>query len=185
MKPFLFTIALALTTLQLAAQQYILSGKISDENGHSIPFATVYIQNTTNGASANNEGEYTLSLNAGQYNVVFRAVGYKQEVLKIDLKKKETRNITLQTEVYQLQTVSVSATSEDPAYAIIRQAIKKRKFHLLQVKAYTADVYIKGLQKMLDAPKRFLGQNISDAGKQIGLDSNRRELFIYLSLNQN
>src|SRR5215217_3720935 len=117
MKPFLLTIALAFTTFKLAAQQYTLSGKISDESGQPIPFATVYIQNTTTGASANNEGAYTLNLNPGQHNVVFRAVGYKQETIKIDLRKNESRNATLKTEVFQLQTVSVNGTGEDPAYA--------------------------------------------------------------------
>ncbi|WP_100342615.1 DUF5686 and carboxypeptidase regulatory-like domain-containing protein [Mucilaginibacter auburnensis] len=183
MKPLLLTIAMALASLQMFAQQYTLRGKISDDNGHSIPFATVYIQNSTNGTSANNEGEYTLTLNKGQRTIVYRAVGYKQEIINIDLQKNEVKDVILKTEVYQLQTVSISAKGEDPSYAIIREAIKKRKFHLKEVKNFTADVYIKGLQKMLDAPKRFMGRDISAATQSMGLDSNRRGI-IYLSESQ-
>lgn len=180
MKPFLFIIGLFFTCLSAAAQQFTLSGKITDESGQPVPFASVYVQHTTTGTSANNEGEYTFNLKAGQYTIIYKAVGYKQELLELDLRQSQSKNITLKTEIYQLQTVSVSATAEDPAYAIIRQAIKKRKFYLQEVKAYTADVYIKGLQKLLDAPKRFLGRDIEQLGRRVGLDSNRRGI-VYLS----
>jgi hypothetical protein len=180
MKPVLFSICLSCICLSALAQQFTLSGKIINESGQPVPFASVYVQNTTNGTSANNEGEYTFNLKAGRYTILYKAVGYRQQMLEVDLKQNQAKNITLDAEVYQLQTVSGSANAEDPAYAIIREAIKKRKFHLQEVKAFTADVYIKGLQKLLDAPKRFLGRDIEQVGRQIGLDSNRRGI-VYLS----
>lgn len=183
MKPVLFTICLLFVCFAVTAQQFTLSGKITDESGRPVPFASIYIQRTTSGTSANNEGEYTFNLKTGKHIIIYRAVGYRQEVFELDLKQNQAKNITLKPEVYQLQTVSISATGEDPAYAIIRQAIKKRKFHLQEVKAYTADVYIKGLQKLLDAPKRFLGRNIEEMTNRMGLDSNRRGI-VYLSESQ-
>jgi len=176
--------ALLFTCLTAAAQQqFSLSGKITDDTGQPVPFASIYIQHTTIGTSANNEGEYTFNLKPGTYTIVYKAVGYRQEVFELDLKQNQAKNITLKTEVYQLQAVSISATAEDPAYAIIRQAIKKRKFYLQEVKAYTADVYIKGLQKLLDAPKRFLGRDVDQISRAIGLDSNRRGI-VYLTESQ-
>jgi hypothetical protein len=162
----------------LFAQQLTLSGKVTDAGGKAVPFAAVYIQNTTQGASANSEGEYSLSLKPGQYIMQYKAVGYKQETRTVELKQSKTLNVTLSAEVYQLQTVNVGGV--DPAYAIIRKAIKKRKTYLNEVKAYTADIYIKGVQKLLDAPKKFLGRDINEIAKEIGLDSNRRGI-IYLS----
>jgi hypothetical protein len=163
------------------AQQFKVSGKITDDAGNAVPFASVYIQNTTQGASANSEGEYGLYLKPGQYVIQYKAVGYKQESRTVDLRQNKTVNVTLSIETYQLQAVNIGG--KDPADAIIRKAIKKRKTYLNEVKAYTADVYIKGLQKLLDAPKKFLGRNIDDIGKQLGLDSNRRGI-IYLSESQ-
>lgn len=183
MKPTLFIIGLLLTCLSTLAQQFTLSGKVTDDQGRPVPFASVFIQNTTNGTSANNEGEYSLNLKTGRYTIIYKAVGYKQQLLEVDLKENQSKNVTLKAEVYELQTVSVSASAEDPAYAIIREAIKKRKFYLQEVKAFTADVYIKGLQKLLDAPKRFLGRDIDEIGKRVGLDSNRRGI-VYLSESQ-
>lgn len=162
------------------AQRLTVNGKVVDQNGKPVPFANVYVKNTTNGASANSEGDYSLALQPGQYDLQFRAVGYKQETRHIDLQAKTTLNITLSAELYELKAVTINAGSEDPAYAIIRKAIKKRKAHLSEVKTYTCEVYIKGLQKLLSAPKKFMGFDIQKAGKEIGLDSNRRGI-VYLS----
>jgi hypothetical protein len=63
-----------------------------------------------------------------------------------------------------LKSVTIRAGAEDPAYAIIRKAIKKRKTYLNEVKAFSCDVYIKGLQKLLETPKRFMGRNLDDIG---------------------
>lgn len=174
---------LLLITTPIFAQQVTLSGKITDEHGKPIPFTSVYIQNTTQGASANSEGDYSLQLKPGQYTIQYKAVGYKQESRKIDLTQSKTLNLTLSIEFYQLQSVAINGNGEDPAYAIIRKAIKKRKSYLNEVKAYTCDVYIKGLQKLLDAPKKFLGQDVGQVTREIGLDSNRRGI-VYLSESQ-
>lgn len=165
------------------SQQLTISGKITDENNRAIPFASVYIKNTTKGASANSEGEYNLQLRSGTYDVQYKAVGYKQESRRLELTANQTVNVSLKTELYQLNDVTIRSGAEDPAYVIIRNAIKKRKSHLNEVKAFTADVYIKGMQKLLDAPKKFLGFDVQKATREAGLDSNRRGI-VYLSESQ-
>jgi hypothetical protein len=180
MKPALLFLLIYSIGFGAFAQQVSINGKVIDQNGKPVPFASIYIKNTAKGASANSEGDYSLQLKAGQYEVQYKAVGYKQESRKIDLKSNTVLNITLTAEVYELKPVTINATGEDPAYAIIRKAIKKRKAHLSEVKAYTCQVYIKGLQKLLSAPKKFMGVDITKVGKEIGLDSNRRGI-VYLS----
>lgn len=165
------------------AQTYVLSGKVTDDAGKPIPFASVYVRNTTKGTSANSDGSYKLDLAKGQYAVLFKAVGYKQESRNINLLADTKIDISLKAEQYQLSEVSVRAGGEDPAYDIIRKAIKKRKTYLNEVNAYTCEVYIKGLQRLLDAPKKFLGFDVQKFALQNGLDSNRRGI-IYLSESQ-
>jgi hypothetical protein len=175
--PFVLFILIAFSAF---SQQVTISGKITDEQNKAIPFGSIYIKNTTKGTSANSEGEYGLQLKPGSYEVQFKAVGYRQQSRKIELTKSETVNITMQIETYQLNDVVVKAGGEDPAYAIIRRAIKNRKAHLNEVDAYTCNVYIKGMQKLLAAPKRFLGFDVQKATREMGLDSNRRGI-VYLS----
>jgi hypothetical protein len=183
MKLYLTCTLVLLLNLCAFSQTITINGKVTDENNKPIPFASVYIKNTTKGTSANSEGEYTLQLVPGNYNVQYKAVGYRQESRLVELKISQTLNVALQTEAYQLNNVVISANSEDPAYAIIRKAIKKRKSHLKEVNAYTCTVYIKGLQKLLAAPKKFMGFDVEKATREAGLDSNRRGI-IYLSESQ-
>jgi len=98
-----FTCFLSLFSLSLFSQQITISGKITDEHNNAVPFANVYIKNTTRGTSANSEGEYILQLNPGTYEVQYKAVGYKQESRSVDLKTRQTINVILTTETYQLK----------------------------------------------------------------------------------
>ncbi|WP_461450278.1 DUF5686 and carboxypeptidase regulatory-like domain-containing protein [Mucilaginibacter sp.] len=164
-------------------QQVSVSGKITNEHNQPIPFASIYVKNTTAGTSSNSDGDYTLQLKPGTYEIRFGSVGYKQENKVVTLTVNKQLNIVLKTESYQLTDVVISATGENPAYGIIRKAIKKRKQHLQEVKAYTCDVYIKGVQKLLAAPKKFMGFDVQKATSEAGLDSNRRGI-IYLSESQ-
>src|SRR6185437_2133345 len=164
----------------LFGQQVTITGKITDEQNKAVPFASVYIKNTTKGTSANSEGEYVLQVKAGIYELQYKAIGYQQEARKVSVNANQQINVVLKTEAYQLKDVIVRAGGEDPAYAIIRKAIKKRKSHLNEVNAYTCEVYIKGLQKLLDAPKKFMGFDVQKATREAGLDSNRRGI-VYLS----
>jgi hypothetical protein len=164
----------------LYAQKVVLKGKITDSRGLPVPFASVYEKNTTNGTSANSEGEYQLKLNAGRHSMIFKAIGFTQESRELDLQSDQFVPIILTEAVYELKDVVVRAYSEDPAYEVIRNAIRERNYYLNETDEYTAEVYIKGMQKLLGAPKKFLGRNIDDMAKQIGLDSNRQGI-LYLS----
>lgn len=180
MRLFSFVLLFLCASVFTYAQEILLKGTIKDNKGLSVPFASVYEKGTTRGTSANSEGEYQLKLSAGQHTLIFKAIGFSQESKQIDLKTAQTLDVILNPSVYELKDVIIQADAEDPAYEVIRNAIRKRKRHLTEVEQYTADVYIKGMQKLLSAPKKFLGQNIDEIGKQIGLDSNRRGI-LYLS----
>jgi len=123
MKLFLVAILISLG-FPAFAQQITVSGKITDEHNAPVPFASIYIKNTTKGTSANSEGLYSLQLTPGTYEIAYRAVGYKQESRKIVVTASQVINVVLATEAYELQGVRISS-GEDPAYAIIRKTIKK------------------------------------------------------------
>src|SRR5476651_1869778 len=107
MKLYLICILILSINLCAFAQQITVNGKITDENNKPIPFASVYIKNTTKGTSANSEGEYVLQLTPGTYNVQYKAVGYKQESRDVELKTSKTVNVSMKTEAYQLNDVVI------------------------------------------------------------------------------
>ncbi len=176
MKLLTQTLFLLLFSFSASAQ---LSGKISDAKGDAIPFANVIIQGTTKGTTANEDGFYSLELITGTNSVSFQSIGYQKTTrIVVNNGTPKTINIILQPASIQLSEFVVHANAEDPAYAIMREAIKKRKYYRDQVKAYSSDVYIKGVQKIVSAPKKIFGREIGTMGGS--LDSNGQGI-IYLS----
>jgi len=159
------------------AQQFTITGIIKDTDGKAVPFASIYIKHTTTGTSANFDGSYAIKLNRGNHILIYRAIGYKQFERSVEVNASATININLVQEAYNLNNVTIKSNAEDPAYEIIRNAIKQRKKHLTEVNAFTCDVYIKGVQRLNGAPKKFFGRDIQ---KVLELDTNRKGI-IYLS----
>ncbi|MGI4803734.1 MAG: DUF5686 family protein, partial [Janthinobacterium lividum] len=140
------------------AQQPDVSGTITDQSGKHLPFTAVFAENTTLGTLANERGVYHFSLNPGIYTLNFRLIGQKQSSVKINLQKDTVLNVVLQPENYQVKEASVSKI--DPAYAMIRKAMAKRRFYKKQVADYSCNVYLKGMQKLVSGPKRYLNDSV-------------------------
>lgn len=176
---FLFFI-FSIFTGSTFAQQATIKGTIKDTEGISVPFVSVYLKNTTKGTSANIDGAYTLKTDTGRITLIYQAIGYKPVERNLRLTADRTENVVMSAESLTLKGVTITSGSEDPAYAIMRKAVKKRKAHLNEVREFTVGVYIKGVQKLAGAPKRFLGK---DMQKALDLDTNRKGV-LYLSESQ-
>ena len=162
----------------LALQAGTLSGTISTPDGQPLPFATVHLQGTSIGTTANLEGNYTLALEPGTYTVVFQYVGYGSETRSVTMTTADqTLDLVLKPIAQNLQEVTVSA-KEDPAYRIIRKAMQKRNFYQKQVPQYTCRSYVKGTQHIKNLPKTIFGQSLEALGQ--GLDSTGSGI-VYLS----
>ncbi|MEL7118746.1 MAG: DUF5686 family protein [Bacteroidota bacterium] len=178
----IYTLFLCFFFVGISCLSAQLSGTITDTNGEPLPFASIYVKGSTKGTTSNVEGVYTINLEPGTYQMVYQYVGYKQKVITVDINTEAiTKNVQLESESVKLSTVEVKADSEDPAYRVIREAIKKRKYYLNQIEQYTCEVYVKGNIKFLDAPEKILGYEVGDIDGT--LDSNRQGI-VYLSESQ-
>lgn len=156
-----------------------ISGTILSTEGDTLSFASVYVKGSSIGTNSNIEGNYILTLEPGSYDIVYQFVGYKNLVKTIQVSNTPIEvNIQLLPEVYSLSEISISADAEDPAYAIIRNSIKKRKYYKNLVEKFSVDVYVKGNQEVLSMPEKILGQSVGDLDGM--LDSSRTGI-VYLS----
>ncbi|WP_161486760.1 DUF5686 and carboxypeptidase regulatory-like domain-containing protein [Rufibacter roseus] len=154
------------------ASAAVLKGKVADEKGEGLAFATVYLKGSTVGSTTNEQGNYQFNVEPGEHTVVFQFVGYKTQSKEIKVTEDTQElvvNMILESEVYDLNEVRVSLSGKDPAYGIMQQAIAKRNYHLKEVEAYTAQVYVKGLQRLINVPKRVLGIMKVPAGLKPGI----------------
>ncbi|HWZ13701.1 MAG TPA: DUF5686 and carboxypeptidase regulatory-like domain-containing protein [Mucilaginibacter sp.] len=173
MKNLVLFIFGVLTTFYASAQQHVLSGTITDHKNGPVPFASVYIRNTTYGSTANENGDYLFKLNPGTYNVVYRFVGYKEKVEKITIVNQDViNNVRLEDDEFKLKKVkSKEKNPSDPAIEIMHQVINKREYYLNEIKSYSCIEYVKGVKTIVSSPKTLLAKGIA---KVLNLDTSGR-----------
>lgn len=152
-----------------------------NEKGEGLAFASVTVKNTGKGVVANSDGHYSFSLDPGDYILVCQYVGYKTAERTIRIAgENRVEDFRLLPQNLTLPEV-VIRKGEDPAIAIMRQAIKKREEHNRQIDSFTVDVYIKGLLRSRSIPDRVPGQKIDKTELQrSGIDSTGQGI-IFLS----
>ncbi len=138
-----------------------ISGKVTDENGEALPYATVYVRNTSNGTVSNVEGDYRISVGKGPQEIVFQYIGYKQHIEKINVGDKSVR-LDVRLDPSDLELGEVVVSSIDPAVRIMREAIAKRRYYKKKVSNYACDVYIKGFYKLIETPEKLFGKKLDD-----------------------
>lgn len=167
-----------LLRLNSFGQLATLSGKVTDDKKNVLPFTSILVKGSGTGTNSNADGAYSLRLAPGTYEIIFQYVGYRKETRKVELTADTKLDVVMQSEAYELKEVVYKA-GEDPAYEVIRQAIKKRKYYLGLVNSYTCKAYIKGLQRLKDFPKN-LGKFLNMSANGDKLDSSMLGV-IYLS----
>src|SRR5690606_13798743 len=140
-------------------------GLVTDETNTPVSFASVFVKDMNVSTMANENGYFKLSIKPGKYTLIFRFVGYKSLEREIELIESVREDVVLLKDSYTLDEVHITEKKEDPANAVIRNIISKRKY-LRSTPSYECDVYTKGVQKLMDAPKRILGENV---GKTLNL----------------
>lgn len=159
-----------------------ISGTVTDEKGEPLPYASVFVKGTTVGTTANNRGKFFLDLEPGNYIITCQHVGYarQEQPLTVTANPQEL-NFSLLLQQTTMKEVIVRAGAEDPAYEIIRNAIKKKKDYVEPLDSFTCEAYIKTLIRTRKLPKKILGKKIEESDRQeMGVDSAGKGI-IYLS----
>ena len=119
----IFIILFSLLTTQAANSVYTLSGKITDEAGVPVTYATVSLDNAKYVSAANQDGEFSIKLPIGEYSGKVSAVGYKAYEFKVTIDSDTVLDIVLEEDVINLKGVNVYGKStakrlEEGAFAV-------------------------------------------------------------------
>ena len=128
------------------SQQFTINGKIENKITHQpLVYANIRILHSTNGTAANKEGEYELKLNAGKYLLVASYIGYNSDTLSITVIQNLTNvDFSLLPSDIELPPVIVKP-GINPAIAIIKKAILKKKERDRKLDDYEFEAYTKGI----------------------------------------
>lgn len=153
-----------------------IKGIVTDKNKNPLAYASILIKGTEIGTTSNLQGIFSLNVTDGNYTLICQHIGFKTVEKKVKFKNGEsTLDFILEEQQYTLNEVTISNNGEDPAYEIIRNAIKKREVHLNELTKFQCEVYIKGLIQLRDYPKKFLGEKIDF---EDGDTSKRKIIFL-------
>jgi hypothetical protein len=154
---FFIIFLVSITFAQTASPASGIKGTIKTKKGEPLPFAAIVVKGTSISTISNEEGKYLLDLKPGYYEVIFQYLGFKtgQKGFTVE-NKMETFDLTMEEQALNLGEVRIGSRDEDPAYTIMRRAIAKSRYHLLQVDSYVAKAYTKSSIVVTDLPMEFL-----------------------------
>ncbi|HSY77216.1 MAG TPA: carboxypeptidase-like regulatory domain-containing protein, partial [Bacteroidia bacterium] len=104
------TLALASISFAVTAQMTI-KGKVTEQKGKPIAFATIYLKNTITGGLTDTLGRYSIHINKKENaTIIVTAIGYDTTVYNLvaDTSKTYIINLTLKTNSSQLDEVTIS-----------------------------------------------------------------------------
>lgn len=165
-----FTLSIIFLFLVCNVQAQKIKGLVTDTTGKPLPYASIFIKETGKGTNANNEGKYSLKPAPGTHTLICQYVGYQKEERVITIGNADIEiDFRLALQGMTLGEVIIK-NGEDPAFEIIRNAIKKRTFYQQQLDKFKCDVYTKGQMRVRNYPTKFLGRKVDfedgDTSKQ-------------------
>jgi hypothetical protein len=164
--------------LSFAAFSQTIKGSVVDHSGKPVPAASIYIKESKQGSIANGDGEFQFKLSPGIYHLEVRCMGYESRGMEIKVMDEDLElTVELAEKDFQLKEVEVFQ-KEDPAYEIMRQAIKKAPYYQSVVKESTYKTYIKGGGKITHIPKLINSMTDGD------LEKYKDEFFMQESVSE-
>src|SRR5215203_6396991 len=111
----LLTIIFLFCCSGIYSQTFVVKGRVTDKAGGTpLTGASVFCQNTTLGTVTNSEGQFTLYLANGGYDLVISFNGYETVSMRINASTEnlQSLDIALKQKEKSLEEVSVTVTNE-------------------------------------------------------------------------
>ncbi|WP_291530217.1 DUF5686 and carboxypeptidase regulatory-like domain-containing protein [Bacteroides sp. UBA939] len=143
-------------------------GTIADDKGNPVPYAALYLKEMKSGLTTDENGRFLMKLPAGEYTCEVSSLGFMSQVFSFRMQQQDyEKNIILSERIYSLPEVNITKSKEDPAYAVMRQAIARASYYRNQVKGFKAGTYLKGTGKGTSIPAVLkVSKEVRDASKK-------------------
>jgi uncharacterized lipoprotein YehR (DUF1307 family) len=110
----------------LFSQEYTISGHVKDKtNGEVLIGANVYLKDKQTGTSTNAYGFYSLTLEPGNYTVVYTYLGYSSKEIPLNLNEDKTIEVSLPPHTQEIEKVVVKAERDNENVVSTKMSIEK------------------------------------------------------------
>lgn len=133
----LLSIAGTFIALSIAAQSFTIQGHVSDvKSGESLLFSTIYVEGTATGVQSNEYGFYSITLAEGSYRLVFKFLGYEDQIIEVTPQTPMPLNVKMAERASSLREFEVSA--DKPSDKVDRVEMSTMRMDMKQMKALPA-----------------------------------------------
>lgn len=133
-------VCLTFCLVELTNAQVRLKGRVLDgSDGSPLPSATVQIKGGSRGTITNTEGQFEIAIVSFPVILQVRFIGYRSS--EIDLASIPTSPLVLSLQPVLFSLDEVVVSGENPAYNIMRQALKAKERMRLHLNGTYADTY--------------------------------------------
>ena len=163
MKFFAPLFLVCLWVLPAAAQRIIISGQVVEAtNGEPVPFASVFIPNTSAGVTADVDGKFKLAVSGTPDSIAASAMGFATQRRRLSDAAAQTVLFRLKTGGVALAEVVVSSRQpENPAFRILREVQRhKPENERLALKAAEYDSYNRIETSLIDLPASMANRKV-------------------------
>lgn len=118
-------------------------GKIYDaKTNKTLDYVNVKVADTSFGTTADRDGSYFIKLSPGAHKLIFSFIGYFTDTADVFIQDTDVeRDVYLRPS--EIMTEVIEVLGEDPAYDIIRKAIKYKKLFKEKLNEYNYNAYTK------------------------------------------
>jgi len=136
MKRLLLISVLLSVFLQITAQNFNLTGKITDELGEPLVGTSIQLKKTFLGATSNRSGEYSFTnLSEGEYILVFSFLGYESKEDTITILKDTKLNVQLKPNALMSDEVIIKASRASKNAPVAQTTIGKEELKKMNILA--------------------------------------------------
>lgn len=160
----------------VAAQEFLLSGKIINTKLEPLPYASVRVKELQTGTTSDKDGNYKLQLEPGKYDIIISILGYKTQVLTVAITNNYQQNIIMEADDKMLGVVEVTGIKKDKAEEYVRNVIRNKEKILEAAHSYSCNVYIKATDDN-DYVKKKKAKDTAAAKKPVA-GMNMAEVFL-------
>ncbi len=169
MKKFLLFFLLLSLGSVVTAQYFMVTGKVTNASIEPLAAVNIKIQESINGTATDANGNFTLKVEKGNYEVVFTHVGYKTIKKNITVLHDVTLNTILEEDATSLKEVELTSKRTDRSREIIKEVIAHKEKYVAI--SYSCEMYIKAMQEPQEAKFKHKKDSAEKAQKKVIKDS--------------
>lgn len=127
LKKLLLLIVLFSVIPGIYAQNTVITGKVTEKHtGDPIPYANIIFTGTYIGTTSDINGDYRISTAKPTQTIEISAIGYKKQIVPVQIKQVNNINFEMEEEVFALDEVKI-LPGENPAHPIFRNIIANKE----------------------------------------------------------